>query len=178
MLVYCNGLYLSGLLHSVKIPLTLKKQYYVCHIHLKRPPENICNASLWIFKLLWDWSLLRVHDMTQKPILSEVLPHRLAPVGGQVRNLSLHCECSIAISWMKEELDKLWHKSSSYSPSTGFWIFENPLLHHWSSSTNRTMITIYLLWVLQKMHASSRQHFTWPFIWITQKSGFLAWGQS
>ena len=53
------------------IPLTLKKQYYACHIHLKRPPENICNASLWIFKLLWDWSLLRVHDMTQKPVLSE-----------------------------------------------------------------------------------------------------------
>ena len=41
------------------------------HIHLKRPPQNICNAPLGVFKLLWDWSLLRVHDMAQKPILSE-----------------------------------------------------------------------------------------------------------
>ena len=53
------------------ILLTLKKQYCICHIHLKRPPENICNAPLWIFKLLLDWSLLRVHDMAQKPALSE-----------------------------------------------------------------------------------------------------------
>ena len=123
------------------------------------------------------WGFMIWHK-SQYSLNPKLLPHRLAPVGGQVRNLSLHCECSIVTSWMKEELNKPQHKSSSYSPSIGFWVFENPLLHHWPSSTNRSMIIIYHLWVLQKMHASSRQHFIWPFIWITQKSGFLAWGQS
>ena len=109
------------------IPLTLKKQYYVCHIHLKRPPENISmlpygylNFSgighYWGF-IIWHKSLYSLN-----PKLS---PHRLAPVGGQVGNFSLHCQCSIIISRIKEELDKPQHKSGSYSPSTGFWTFEN-----------------------------------------------------
>ena len=70
----------------------------------------------WGF-IIWHKSLYSLN-----PKLS---PHRLAPVGGQVGNFSLHCECSIIISRIKEELDKPQHKSGSYSPSTGFWTFEN-----------------------------------------------------